>query len=270
MNSGFGIKLACRVGVPLRTLSEGELFNINNAPQAQKRTAKFKKSVYVVNELVFKGPYRLDDPGLINSIRYTHALVLLETLLHMPEWQRGSLPWEFLGVSQDDNFYLAAPNVGRWRNISFETVTTKIEKDVKVVPRRAHVMRVSDIEGTDQLTNEIKMATLQHLYFRFLLGIGDSGNHNVLVRKDHDSSGRLIAGADLDERRGNNAIKSRLDCLFKRPPSKKQVQLYQSSVRNIIALSYRDLDHHTTEHLELVGIDLDRIRDNMVLWDSLH
>jgi hypothetical protein len=261
--------LVREIGVPLRKLSGGELSKIINAPQAQRRTAKFKKSVYVVDELVFKGPYSLDDSALINSIRHTHALGLLENALHMPEWRKGSLPWEFLGVSPDDQCYLIAPNVGRWRNMSFETVTTKIEKDVKVVPRRSHLMRVSDIEGTDQLTNQIKMATLQHLYLRFLLGIGDSGTHNVLVRKDHDRSGRVIAGVDLDERRRESRMRLRLDCLFKKSPSKKQVQLYQSSVPNIMSLSYRDIDHHTTEQLELIGIDLDRLTENMKLWEAL-
>jgi hypothetical protein len=269
LNSGFGIKLACRVGVPLRTLSEGELFNINNAPQAQKRTAKFKKSVYVVEDLVFKGPYQRDDPGLINSIRYTHALELLEILLHMPEWQRGSLRWLFLGFTHNDQCYLVAPNVGSRNNIKFETVTTKIEKNVKVVPRQEHVMRVSDIEGNDQLTNEIKMATLQHLYFRFLLGIGDSGTHNVLVRKDSDLCGRLIAGVDLDERRGNNSMKSRLDFLFKRAPSKKQAALYHSFIDDITALSFNQFDKQTSEKLWVVEIDLDRLKEKIELWEAL-
>jgi len=114
---------------------------------------------------------QLDDPGLINSIRYTNALALLETALQIPEWQRGSLRWLFLGFTHDDQCYLVAPNVGSRNIIKFDTVTTKIEKNVKVVPRQEHVMRVSDIESNDLLTNEIKIATLQHLYFRFLLGI---------------------------------------------------------------------------------------------------
>ena len=92
--------------------------------------------------------------------------------------------------------------MGKRKNIPFELVTTKIETNVKVVPRGEAVRRVSDIERNGQLTDDIKSATLQHLYLRFLLDIGDSGTHNVLIREDYDSTGRLIAGIDLEERRG--------------------------------------------------------------------
>ena len=95
------------------------------------------------------------------------------------------LPWEFLGNAGDNQYYLAAPNVGRRRAIPFEVVNSKIERNVKIVRRRDAVERVSDLEGTDRLTQDIKLAALQHLYLRFLLDIGDSGTHNVLIREDY-------------------------------------------------------------------------------------
>jgi hypothetical protein len=269
MDSMCCIELVREVGVPLRKFSGGELYKIVNAPQAQKRTAKFKKSVYIVEDRVFKGPYACDDRGLINSLRYTYALELLEAALQLPEWQRGSLQWEYLGCGADDHYYLAAPNVGKRDDISFERVTTKIEENVKVVPRGTAVLRVSDIEGTDQLTNEIKIATLQHLYLRFLLDIGDSGTHNVLIRKDRHSSGRLIAGIDLDERRGIKEKERRLDYLFKKAASKKQASLYHSDVCKIKSLAYSQFDHHTLDRLSAVGIDLKRLKWNTELWERL-
>ncbi len=159
---------------------------------------------------------------LMKNLRYTYALELLEAALQLPEWQRGSLGWEYLGCGDDNQYYLVAPNVGKWKNIPFELVTTKIETNVKVVPRGEVVRRVSEIENNGQLTDEIKSASLQHLYLRFLLDIGDSGTHNVLIREDYDSTGRLIAGIDLEERRGIKVKESRLDHLFKKTPSKKQ------------------------------------------------
>ena len=117
---------------------------------------------------------------------------------------------------------MVVPNVGKEKNIRFEMVTTKIEKNVKMIPRGEHVMRVSEIEGTALLTDDIKLAALQHLYLRFLLDLGDSGTHNILIREDYDNTGRLVAGIDLEEKRGNKVKNSRLDISFKKVACKKQ------------------------------------------------
>jgi hypothetical protein len=270
MNSYHCIKLALKTGVSIRELSAKKITDIKDAPQAQKRTAKFKKSVYIIKDLTFKGPYTFDERGLINNIRYNYALELLEAALQLPEWQKSTLPWEYLGLGTDSQYYLAAPNVGKQSNIPFELVTTKIEENVKVAPRGSVVMRVSDIEGTNQLTGDIKSATLQHLYFRFLLDIGDSGTHNILVREDYDSSGRLIAGIDLEEKRVVRLKEQQLDHLFKKAPSKKQVSLYHCDVCKIKSLAYNQLDQHTSERLSVVGINLERFKRNIELWESLN
>ena len=83
------------------------------------------------------------------------------------------------------------------------------------------------------LTDDIKLAALQHLYLRFLLDLGDSGTHNILIRKDYDNTGRLVAGIDLEEKRGIKVKESRLDNLFKKGASKKQNRLYQPYVCKI-------------------------------------
>ena len=71
--------------------------------------------------------------------------------------------------------------------------------NVPIIPRKEHLDRVIDIEETNQLTDEIKLAALQHLYLRFLLDIGDAGTNNVLIREDIDKTNRLIAGIDLED-----------------------------------------------------------------------
>ncbi|MBL6996558.1 hypothetical protein [Desulfobacula sp.] len=261
--------IASKVGVPIRQLSAENMTKLKDAPQAQNRTAKFKKAVKFVEDLVFKGPYKCDDKQLMNSLKYPYALELLETALQLHEWQRGSLQWEYIGCGDDNQYYLVALNVGNRGNIPFELVTTKIETNVKVVPRKEAVWRVLEREGTAQLTDEIKSATLQHLYLRFLLDIGDSGTHNVLIREDHDSTGRLIAGIDLEERRANIEKKQRLDHLFKQGPSKKQIKLYKSDICKIKSLSYSQLNQNTLDRLNAVGIDLKGLKENMELWEKL-
>ena len=270
MNSNDLEKFAKIVGVPIYDLSAETMTKILSAPQGQKRTARFKKAVKIDGNLVFKGPYRCDDPKLMNNLKYTYAIELLETILQLPEWQRGSLRWEYIGYGDENQNYLVAPNVGKHENIPFERVTTKIETNVKVIPRGGHVERVSDIEGTGRLTDNIKLAALQHLYLRFLLDVGDSMTQNVLIREDCHRNGRLIAGVDLEEIRAIREKERRLDHLFKKAASKKQVSLYQSDVCKIRSLSIDLLDPRTLERLCAVGIDLERFKGNIGLWESLN
>ena len=145
------------------------------------------------------------------------------------------------------------------------------EENVPVIPRGGAVWRISDVEKNRHINGGIKLASLQHLYFRFLLDIGDSGTHNILMREeDRGASGILIAGIDLEERRTIRAKAFRLDHLFKKPPSKKQVQLYQPTVCKIKSLSYGRLDQTTIDHLHTAEIDLKRLKENMELWNRFN
>jgi len=268
MNTSHFRKLASEVNVHVQPLSAETMAKLKKAPQAQKRTAKFKKAVYIVEHLVFKGPYARDDLGLMNNLKYTYALQLLEAALILHERQRGSLRWKYLGWVDDNQYYLIAPNVGKRKNIPYEMVTTKIEKNVKVVPRGEIIKRVSDIEETENLTDDIKLATLQHLYLRFLLGIGDSGTYNVLVREDNNSTDRLIAGIDLEESRKIEEKKRRLALLFSKAPYRKHIVLYESDICKIKSISHHQLDQNTLDRLNDVGIDLERLKRNIELWEK--
>lgn len=55
-------------GVPIKKLSAQTILNIINAPQAQKRTAKFKKAVYVIHDQIYKGPYECNDCRLLRKV----------------------------------------------------------------------------------------------------------------------------------------------------------------------------------------------------------
>jgi hypothetical protein len=79
----------------------------------------------------------------------------------------------------------------------------------------------------------------------------------------------LIAGIDLEEKRSINRKESRLDNLFKKGASKKQFYLYREDLNKIQSLSYAQLDQETSDKLQSVGIDLERIRENIELWESL-
>ena len=271
MNQSNLEMLSQKVGVPIQKLSAEILDQLKGAPQAQFRTVGYKKHVYIVEGLifVFKGPYKRDDHMLMKNLIYTYALQVLEETLKLPERRRGSLRFEYLGCGDDNRYYLVSRNVGKWKNIPFIIDSSNIEKNVKLVPRGGAVLRLREVEKNGQLTAGIKSASLQHLYLRFLLDIGDSGPQNVLIRQDYDSTGRLIAGIDLEERRAIKEKESRLDHLFKKAPSKRQKSLYESDVCKIKSLSYIQLDQNTLDRLSAVGIDLERLKENMELWERL-
>lgn len=260
--------LVHKVGVPICEISAEKISEIKDAPHAQKRTSDHKKAVYIVEDLVFKGPYKPDDLKLRNNLGHTYAIELLEEALQLPEWRRGSLRWKYLGCWDDSQYYLVAPNVGKWKNIPIELVTTGVEENAPVVPREVAVMRVLELENNGQLTDDIKLASLQHLYLRFLLGIGDSGTNNVLVREDSDSTGRLIAGIDLEEKRDIKEKNQPLDLLFSKLYP-KHIGLYGSYISKIKLLSYDQLDQRTLDRMKAVGIDLGRLKANAELWERL-
>lgn len=270
MNPELICSIANRAGVPIVELPTERIAQISVSPQAQLRTARYKKAVYLFDGLVFKGPYRSHELGLIKNLRFNHALEILETALQLHERERAALPWTFLGRGGEDQYYLASPNVGKRKDVPIEVMSSKLERDVKVIKRKVAVKRVSDIEGTEQLNEDILSATLQHLYLRFLLDIGDSGTHNVLIRQDNDGTARPIAGIDLEETRAVKVrLGRRLDHLFKKGPSKDQIRLYDSGVGRIKSLSFNRLDQHASEGLRAVGVDMERLKGNMELWERL-
>jgi hypothetical protein len=259
--------MAALVGGGVHELSANEVTQVQGAPQAQRKTSRYKKAVHMAGDLVFKGPYSCSDSRLMKNLANAYALGLLEEALQLTEAEKGSLRWEYVGLCGDDQCYLAAANVGRPQNIPFEVVTTRIETNVKVVPRGAAVVRVSEIEPTGRLTEEIKSAILQHLYLRYLLDIGDSGTHNILLREDNRRAGRLIAGIDLEETRNFKEKERRIDHLFKKLPSRQQRRLYEPHVRKIKPL--HQLNQQTSDLLRAIGVDVTRVIENMGLWEGL-
>jgi hypothetical protein len=58
------------VGVPIAGLSVEKIAEIMVSLQAQRKTAKYKKAVFIVEDLVFKGPYNHHDQGLMKNLRF--------------------------------------------------------------------------------------------------------------------------------------------------------------------------------------------------------
>lgn len=203
--------LASRLGVPLRVIDEARERDIAALPRAQKRTAPAKKAVFVTASEVIKGPYAGEEGRLRLNLVHTALAACVARWLGLAA--ATVAPWRAL-LRAPGGYYLVGENLGRGDGgDAWAVVSTKVETDVKVLPRGSFVRRVSELEaeplGVDP---RVWSATLQHLYVIYLLGIGDEGSHNVVLAAD----GRVV-GIDLEEfRSATRTPDEPLGALFKR------------------------------------------------------
>ena len=256
-------------------MSNSEFISIMNLPQGQKLTSTSKKSVYMGETHVYKGPFAENDKKLQNNIKFTMALKILESVSGIKENMRSLLPFE---IKERDNFYfIIYKNIGNIDNmINNKTVninTTLISKSlaemaikrgdtipskqIKLFPRGV-IKRISDIINMypAKFIPDIKQATLQHLYFRYLLNIGDSGTQNILYREDN--SNQLVVGIDMEEIRGKDQGKTQLEYLFNSKYNKK-IALFRDSIDMVSTIDFTKLEKHRESLME-IGIDINDIK----------
>ena len=256
-------------------MSNSEFISITNLPQGQKLTSTSKKSVYMGKTHVYKGPFTENDKKLQNNIKFTMALKILESVSGIKENMRSLLQFE---IKERDNFYfIMYKNIGKSENmINTKTIninTTLISKtltemaktrgentpskQIKLFPRGV-IKRISDIITMypDKFTSDIKQATLQHLYFRYLLNIGDSGTQNILYREDN--SKQLVVGIDMEEIRGKDQGKTQLEYLFNSKYNKK-IALFRDSIDLVSTIDFTKLEKHKKSLIN-IGIDINDIK----------
>lgn len=238
-------------------VSKEDLEAILKLPHGQLRCGRHKKVVYVGHDFVYKGPYKVSEASYINNIRYTRALGLLEEIID-PRL-RGRLPLEKVLQADGGNLYLVFKNIGDNCLLTDDKVVhmdSKLETNVKLYPRGL-IKRISDL-GPEQNTDKVKISTLQHLYYRYLLDIGDSGCHNILLREDGCGE-QIVAGIDLEERRLGDKGDNGFTYLFRKLPSKKEIEIYKPLQSEIIQLNPMYIIA-IEDDLVRLGIDPERVK----------
>jgi hypothetical protein len=237
--------LASTLKVPVRKIWPSEEDAILDLPRAQKRTATYKKAVFVGVEYVYKGPYSPKDIKLRNNLMHTALVELLEQWLGVPDIT--VRPYRELLRNQNNEYYLVADNLGDPSQRDYEVVSSKIETNIKVIKRGSFLSRMSESEeDSGRLPDSVWVAVLQHLYVIYLLGIGDYGSHNILL-----STSQSIVGIDLEEMRGEKVAEDKLDALFKKL-STKQRQLYSRYLPQIQRFE-KPLEDWQEQHLASLG-----------------
>lgn len=139
-------------------------------------------------------------------------LQTLQRICNVPDRLRSDLPIkreEAIVASSlgPEHIYLVYDNVGCAPRVEGVVIrTTKIDPSVPVLPRGSFVDRVADLEARDELCVDHIRASLQHLYFRYLMNVGDSGPHNILV-PSRAAIERVVVGIDMEEVRSGRTTK---------------------------------------------------------------
>ena len=84
------------MGYTIKVISEPEETELRKLPQAQKRTANYKKAVYVDKNLIYKGPYDKNDAKFLRNLRNVKAILLMEKFLKLDNKKATVLDWTFI------------------------------------------------------------------------------------------------------------------------------------------------------------------------------
>jgi len=252
------------LGYFLTEIDTEEEARIQRLPRGQKRTAKYKKSVFIDNFSTYKGPYDFNDQKLLNNLKNTKVILLLEKFL---ELEFSTIQdWKKILKTNNNQYYLESANVGRiLQKCDTELASSKIEENVLIVKRKTFVKRVSEIEKeAQQMEDLICLSCVQHLYFRYLLGIGDSGTHNILLKEEENNS--LIIGIDLEEVNSKKFKKSddNMKKIFK-SHSSLQKKIYEPHLKNIKIFNDKLSDEQKFE-LKKIDINTEEIDERILNW----
>lgn len=206
----------------IENISKEEWENILKLPHGQKRCGKHKKTVYISDSFTFKGIYFKDEHTFKTALFYQDILEQIQGLHKIDT----VIPIVLI-TCQDHfsgQFFIKSKNIGEPINFKdVEIVSTKIEENVPILKRCSYVFRASDI--IDKLDTFQKKNCLYHLYLRYLLNIGDSGLHNILIGKNGE-----VVGIDFEEQRGSIKIECAMDALFSRKISKSHYEYLKDSL----------------------------------------
>ena len=240
-------ELCGRVGVAVSTtLSDVTTAAIAANVVAQKLTAKDKPQVFLSERgaggVVVKGPYQPGSSRAVHVLVATAALRALEARLGVctvPPIVRA----EF---DVDGRMYLVYTNVLAHTGLRVVSAGSdeKIPRNrgAAVADRTSYDRRLSALEAcqASAVSDDVRVAALQHLYARYVIGVGDTGLYNVLVPDGGGAGdGAVVVGVDFDDVRGDGSgsggggAKDPWRMLMQRPPAAAVAARYQPLVGRV-------------------------------------
>jgi len=151
---------------------------------------------------LLKGEYRIDCNLNLPNIKFTINNSSFEILS------------ENYVINSNGQCILGINALGKKINENdLEIVSTKIETNIQIFKRQTHLYRISEI--IEKLDLQQRKICLQHLYFKFLLNVGDSSLYNILLSKNNE-----IIGIEFEEKRNELYIENIYNIFITRNISK--------------------------------------------------
>jgi hypothetical protein len=249
-------KLKSFIKLPETVISEDKkqtfIDYLKSMPLAQQRTGRGKKFTYIdfKNEKIVKGPYKQTEFSMLMALKYNHALEILDKSTNV----KTSWKWKKL-IKLDDKYYLETDFVSdKWIK-SKEEREKRLKKKEKeswkggesyyYFERNSKVLglRIKDmiddkvlLEDTEE-NKKKKLDVLQHLYHRYILGVGDTHTSNILEVSKKKSK-QVIAGIDMEEFRRNFHQTTLLALLLNRE-TKLEKQAFEPHLYEIKLLDWK-------------------------------
>ena len=256
--------------IPLYNLSESQYQDLESKHILGQMPVGSKMETYIFRDYVVKGPYQLDNQKFQLNLKNTKALCLLENHYDIQEKFRSCLPWSFI-LEYRGKYYLVNKNMG---SSDFEIEQNPNTKDKKkleklkqgdwtIITRGSMINRASEIVPD----RELGIAITQHLYFRFILGIGDVPLVNILVTRDQP---QLIVGIDMEEKpQKYRKHETRIDSLFERA-SKITKEKYQNYLKEIVTIQDSEIPNIITLLRPIYNQnELNEIKKNIKHYNSM-
>lgn len=239
-----------------------------------------------------KGPYAMDDKKFKLNINNTRALQILEDRLPLSNNEQSYLPWDAIIETTDKTkteYYLVQQNVGtsEYTEMTVEAIGEgSLNKGNCIVSPGSHIKTVqtlADIKyggDPENITPELAKASLQYLYFRYILGVGDVNLRNILVRNDNidhhgelDLDAKIVAGVDMEEMPTNSPEGDTIDLLL---PKKTQKPILDKLTPQLDTVKYFDASlspeikdvlktdaYLTDDEIEAINLRIQKYKDSV-------
>jgi hypothetical protein len=236
-------------GLPIIPYHASQIKEQTDLVKAQLLTSASKVPTYVGQFHIYKGPYsskQFHDPTsrFNRCIKYTEMLQDMEDTLGLKGFMRTTLPIRYIAQVEPTvdadlamrGYYLVWDNIGDWSALKTETKSSAINPEGLVMTKSSMIKNLSDYIP---LTHRHRLAATQHLYLRYVCGLGDSGPWNILVRYNPTGNmdGQIVVGVDLEDMRGAiKATDTPVHLLVNKYSAKYQT-MFGSSVQDIVQLT---------------------------------
>jgi len=227
--------LCDRENLPMFAISQERIDQITALPVPNRRCSTYKKFIRVDRDCVYKGPYTLFEKKFYRELGNKFAIDMLCRKFNLPNI---NISIQSVLMFQYSIFYIKYDKV----HSPFLVPRLHDHRDcvgvtVKMIEKIHNCLKVCDAEEL-LVDVEVRKSILQHLYFRYLLGIGDIGTHNILF--DHDF--KQVYGVDFEEMGGVRNPNTKLECLDKKKDSLKKKMIFEPYINSIWQPNEQELE----------------------------